>query len=226
GELVAAAPVELLDRADEPERALLDQVEEGQALVAVVLGDRDDEPEVRLDHPLLRAPVAALDRLRELDLLGRRQERVAAGLAEEELERVGGRLPRERGRGRRHRGRLDLGLLDRVHDHLDRALLELAEDGVDLERVELERLEHLVQLGLADAAALLRRLEQSCEVVREQQDVRLARHPAGVVPAPPAASNPTHENGGYVKSRRPPPDWAQRARFFAGRGLNGPGPTV
>ena len=43
-ELEALAVVELLRRADEPDRALLDQVEEGQALVAVVLRDRDDEP--------------------------------------------------------------------------------------------------------------------------------------------------------------------------------------
>src|SRR5207344_2133070 len=45
-ELVAAAPVELLDRAVQAERALLDQVEERQALVAVVLGDRDDQAQV------------------------------------------------------------------------------------------------------------------------------------------------------------------------------------
>src|SRR5207302_7628579 len=89
-ELVAAPPVELLDRADEAERPLLDQVEERHALVSVVLGDGDDEPQVRLDHPLLRLDVAALEALRELDLLRRGQERMAAGLAQEELERVGG----------------------------------------------------------------------------------------------------------------------------------------
>ena len=72
-ELEPSAPVELLDGADQPERALLDEVEEGQALVAVVLRDRDDEAEVRLDHPLLRLHVAALDPLRELDLLRGRQ---------------------------------------------------------------------------------------------------------------------------------------------------------
>ena len=49
-ELVAAPPVELLDGAVEAERALLDQVEERDAEPAVALGDRDDEPEVRLDH--------------------------------------------------------------------------------------------------------------------------------------------------------------------------------
>src|SRR6185436_15770630 len=47
-ELEALAVVELLRRANEAERPLLDEVEEGQALVAVVLGDRDDEAEVRL----------------------------------------------------------------------------------------------------------------------------------------------------------------------------------
>src|SRR4051794_27072725 len=52
-ELEALAVVELLRRANQPERALLDQVEEGQALVAVVLCDRDDQSQVRLDHLLL-----------------------------------------------------------------------------------------------------------------------------------------------------------------------------
>ena len=60
-ELEALAVVELLRRADEAERPLLDQVEERQALVAVVLRDRDDEPQVGLDHLLLRVEVAALD---------------------------------------------------------------------------------------------------------------------------------------------------------------------
>src|SRR3954471_19396303 len=45
GELEALAVVELLRRAHEAQRPLLDEVEERQALVAVVLGDRDDEAE-------------------------------------------------------------------------------------------------------------------------------------------------------------------------------------
>ena len=81
GELEALAVVELLRRPDQPERPLLDQVEEGQPLVAVVLGDRDDEAQVGLDHALLGLPVAALDRLGELDFLGGGQQRVPAGLA-------------------------------------------------------------------------------------------------------------------------------------------------
>ena len=61
GELEAAAPVELLDRAVQAQRPLLDQVEERHAQAAVALCDRDDEPEIRLDHPALRGRVAALD---------------------------------------------------------------------------------------------------------------------------------------------------------------------
>jgi hypothetical protein len=56
------------------------------ALVAARL--RDYEPQVRIDHPLLGLEVASLDPLRELDLLRRRQQRVAAGTTEEQLERL------------------------------------------------------------------------------------------------------------------------------------------
>ena len=54
-----------------PNCAFLDQIEEGQTLVAVPLRDRDDEPQVRLDHLLLlsAAVAAARSSLRELDLL-------------------------------------------------------------------------------------------------------------------------------------------------------------
>ena len=92
GELEALAVVELLGRAHEPDRSLLDQVEEGQALVAIPLGDGDDEAQVGLHHRLLGAVVAALDPLRELDLLGSGQERNLADVLEEELQRVGGDL--------------------------------------------------------------------------------------------------------------------------------------
>src|SRR2546428_12857332 len=88
-ELVAAAPVELLARAVQAERALLDQVEERHAEAAIPLCDRHDEPQVRLDHAPLRQPVAALDLLGEDDLVGSRQQLVAADVGEEELEAVG-----------------------------------------------------------------------------------------------------------------------------------------
>ena len=91
-ELVALAPVELLGGAHEADRPLLDQVEERQPLVAVALGDRDDEAQVRLDHLLLRAMVAALDPLRELDLLRGGQQVDLADVLEEELQRIGREL--------------------------------------------------------------------------------------------------------------------------------------
>src|SRR5262249_56165349 len=88
-EVVAAAAVELRDSAVEAERALLDQVEERYAEAAVALRDRDDQAQVRLDHPPLGGDVAALDRLREGDLLGRGQQLVAPDVSEEELQAVG-----------------------------------------------------------------------------------------------------------------------------------------
>src|SRR4051794_18977089 len=45
-ELEAAAPVELLDRAVQAERPLLDQIEEWHSQAAIALRDRDDEPQV------------------------------------------------------------------------------------------------------------------------------------------------------------------------------------
>src|SRR2546421_27231 len=126
---LVAAPVELLDRADQAEGAFLDQVEERKPLVAVVLRDRDDEAQVRLDHRLLRVHVAALDALGELDLLRGVQQRMASSLAQEELQRVGRRLLRDGRRRRGWRGRC----LFRLVDHLDPALVELAVDRIGLE---------------------------------------------------------------------------------------------
>ena len=152
-ELVATPPVELLDRPDQAQRALLNQVEEREALVAVVLRDRDDQAQVRLDHPLLRLHVAALDFLGELDLLRGGQQRMAAGLAQEELQCVGRRLERRRrGWGSR------LGA--RVLDNVDPPLLEHPVDSVDLERGESVRLEHLEKLGRVDGTRDLGGLEE------------------------------------------------------------------
>jgi hypothetical protein len=52
-ELVAAAVLELVDRLHQADVAFLDQVEELQAAVRVLLGDRDHEAQVGLDHLLL-----------------------------------------------------------------------------------------------------------------------------------------------------------------------------
>ncbi len=88
-ELEAAAVVELLSRAHEADRPLLDQVEERQPLVAVALGDRDDQAQVRFDHLRLGRDVAPLDPLGELDLLRGRQQIDLADVLEKELKRVG-----------------------------------------------------------------------------------------------------------------------------------------
>ena len=95
-ELVAHLVVELLDRADEAEVALLDQVEERDARVHVVARDRHDEAEVALDQAPLRGLVALVLAPRELALLGRRQERAVADLADVELERILRRSRRRR----------------------------------------------------------------------------------------------------------------------------------
>src|SRR4051794_12572912 len=146
-ELEALAVVELLGRADQAERALLDQVEEGQALVAVVLGDRDDQAEVRLDHLLLGVEVAALDALRELDLLGGGEQPDLADVLEEELQGIGGhvRLQVERLLALAPAlavGALVLGggLLSRVEvlDQLDADLLEVSVQVLDVGLVELD----------------------------------------------------------------------------------------
>ena len=151
----------------------LDQIEEGEALVAVVLGDRDHQPQVRLDHPFLRVHVAALDPLRELDLLGCRQELMPAGLPQEELERISRRLDRS--------GQRDDGLrVRRLLDDLDRSLVELAQHRILLELRELVGLRDLRQIGRADRANLLCCLEQLPDLLDEEDvlDVDLG-HAAG-----------------------------------------------
>jgi hypothetical protein len=52
-ELVAAAVFELVHRLHQADVAFLDQVEELQAAVGVLLGDRDHQAQVGLDHFLL-----------------------------------------------------------------------------------------------------------------------------------------------------------------------------
>src|SRR3954452_1891604 len=91
-ELEALAVVELLRSTDEPERALLDEVQERESLVAVVLRDRDHEAQVRLDHLLLGVEVAALDALREVDPLLRRQQPDLPDVLQEQLKVVGGHV--------------------------------------------------------------------------------------------------------------------------------------
>src|SRR3954470_4350415 len=177
GDLVAAPPVELLDRAVEAERALLDQVEEGDAEAAVALGDRDHESEVRLDHPALGEQVAALDRLREHDLLGRGQELVPPDVGEEELEAVGRADHRLRLRvGRLGRRRLLGGGLGRLFGglaHLEAVGLELTRQQLDLVVGEVVLERERLELGRQDEAALLRSFEQHARGLGLQQFLKL-----------------------------------------------------
>src|SRR5262249_18726119 len=160
-ELVAASPVELLDGPDEPDDPFLDQVEQRDPVALVLLRDRDDEAEVRVDHQVLRGFVAALDPLRELDLLLGSEELVAPRLVEEELQRVG------------RRGRevpVDVGALARIRARAvvrerNVALLELLEESLDLLVVEVGLLQELVDCRKVQAAELLALLEQNLKTL-------------------------------------------------------------
>jgi hypothetical protein len=94
-ELVALAVVELLHRPNQPEGAFLDQVEEAQPAAQVRLGNRNDQPEVRLDHLGLRPHVPTLDALGQVDLLVGREQRHLPDLAQVETQRVERRLDAE-----------------------------------------------------------------------------------------------------------------------------------
>jgi hypothetical protein len=107
----------------------------------------DDEPEVAVDHSLLRREIAALDALRERDLLRRSQQRVAADLVQEELERIG------RGGNRVGLERLLLVCLARLLKSLDGVR---AGDAV-LVRVREQRLEVRGFVNRADGDSFLRR---------------------------------------------------------------------
>src|SRR5205807_9296685 len=89
GELEALAVVELLRGAHQAKRPLLNQIEIGRAHVTVVLGDGDHEPEIRLHHLLLGVEIAALDPLREIDLLLCGEQTHLADVLQEQLKGIG-----------------------------------------------------------------------------------------------------------------------------------------
>ena len=151
-ELEAAAPVELLDSAVEAERALLDQVEEGDAEPAVALGDGHDQAEVGLDHAALREQVALLEALRERDLLGRGEQLVPADVGQEELQAVSRSLLHGRGHDRG-------GLLCRGAD-LDADRLELVGYLGHLLVAEIQLERERLELSGLHVAALLCTLEE------------------------------------------------------------------
>ena len=162
GELVAAAVVELLDRADQAHRALLDEVQEGQPATQVGLGDRDDQAQVGLDHLLLGLHVAALDAPRQLDLLLGGEQAHAPDRAQVEPQRVERRLDGQVdldllarlavGVGRRSGARLDrlalgLGRTAVGADDLDPLLVQVRVQLLDLLLGDLDLLEAGVDLA-------------------------------------------------------------------------------
>ena len=176
GELEALAVVELLGRAHQAERSLLDQVEEREPLVAVVLGDRDDQAQVRLDHLLLGVEVAALDPLGEVDLLLGGEQAHLADVLEEQLQRVGGHVRLE---VQRRFGFAPAALVGRaldlrrggdrrvdVLDELDLGPLEEAVELFDVGLVEVQLGHRLGDLRVGENAHLLALGQQALDLVQ------------------------------------------------------------
>ena len=89
-ELEALGVVELLDRADEAEVALLDEVEQREAGRCIDLRDRDHEAKVALDQAPLGRLVAEILETSELALLLGVEQRAVADLAHVGAEHVDG----------------------------------------------------------------------------------------------------------------------------------------
>ena len=130
-------------------------------MALVLLGDRDDEAEVRVHHPVLRGLVSALDPLGQRDLLLRREQRVAPGLVEEELEGVG-RVDREVAVHVRALAGLRVAAVVR---ELDAALVELGVERLEGLVLELELLRQLVERREVDAAVLLPLLDERRQLI-------------------------------------------------------------
>jgi hypothetical protein len=176
GELEALAVVELLGGPHQAQRALLDQVEERQALVAIVLGDRDDQAKVGLDHLLLRVEIAALDPLGEVDLFLGGQQPNLADVLEEQLQGVGRhvRLEIERcllaalptlGFCRPRVGRRCLRRID-VFDELDTLTLEVAVKLLDVALVHIDLGERGGDFAVGDHALLLALLKEGLDLLQ------------------------------------------------------------
>jgi hypothetical protein len=80
--------VEFVDRPDQAEVSLLDQVEERHAAAVVLLGHRDHQPEVGLGQALLGLTRSGLDLLGEVDFVSRAEQTDLADLFEVQPDRV------------------------------------------------------------------------------------------------------------------------------------------
>ncbi|MNZ62097.1 hypothetical protein D3C78_802110 [compost metagenome] len=85
GEAETALGIELLDRADQAEVALLDQVEQGQAAIDVTPRDLHHQTQVALDHALAPSRFAATGHAREMHFLFRAEQRRETDFVEVEL---------------------------------------------------------------------------------------------------------------------------------------------
>jgi hypothetical protein len=104
--------------------------------------------------------LAALDAFRELDLLGRREERHLADVLQEELQRVGRDLRLGLG--------LRLGLLLVGMDDRDLRLVERGVEVVELRGLELELVERQRELVGVDLARAVAALEQPLALVARE----------------------------------------------------------
>src|SRR5450830_298870 len=96
---------------------------------------------------------------------------MAAGLAQEELKRIGRGLVGNR--RRRTNGCYDFDL---VVGDFDPALLELAVEGVDVVGVEIVELDHVEHLAGADRARVLGDVEKVPNLLALQESFDIDRH--------------------------------------------------
>ena len=108
GELAALARVEALDRLDQADVALADQIQQRQAEVLVVHRDLHHQAQVGRDHMIPGRLVAAADALGQLDLLLNGQEGGLADFLQVKLE-VAAFAVRDRGLGGNGFGTLKKG---------------------------------------------------------------------------------------------------------------------
>ena len=174
--LKAPAVIELLRRAHQPERPLLNQIQERQPLISIVLGDRDDETKVGLDHLLLGVKVTALDPLRETDLLLRRQQTHLADVLQKQLKGIGRHVRLQvqrrlrlapptllrRALELRRRGQRRIDLLDQ----LDRRPLQKAVQLFDVCLVEIELRDRPRNLGISQDTKLPAAIHQRPNLIK------------------------------------------------------------
>ena len=95
GKTEPAFRLELVDGPHQADVALLDHVEQDHAAVDVMLGDRNDQAQIVLDHGLPGFEVALLGQSGVMHLLRRRQQRPRADLVQIVLRGIGRQLGRQ-----------------------------------------------------------------------------------------------------------------------------------